>query len=59
MTFKAAKRTLKAKGWSYRSAAPVLGVCYQHLAAVLTNRRESQRLLAKIEQLPAREKAAA
>ena len=50
----AAKRTLRARGWSYRSAAPELGVCYQHLALVLTGRRESQRLLARIEAIPHR-----
>ncbi len=50
----AAKRTLRARGWSYRRAAPQLGVCYQHLALVLTGRRESQRLLARIKAIPHR-----
>ena len=59
MTTAHAKRTLKSRGWSYRSAAPRLGVCYQHLALVLTGRRESLRLLARIETLPRREKEAA
>lgn len=54
MTTIAAKRHLKAGGWSYRSAAPRLGVCYQHLALVLTKRRTSRRLLAKIGKLPKR-----
>lgn len=54
-----AKRTLKARGWSYRTAAPRLGVCYNNLALVLTGRRESRRLLARIETLPHREKEAA
>jgi lambda repressor-like predicted transcriptional regulator len=49
-----AKRALKAKGWTYRSAAPELGVCYQHLALVLTHRRESRRLCQRIAALPAR-----
>ena len=49
-----AKQTLKAKGWSYRTAAPKLGVCYQHLASVLSGRRSSQRVLSKINQLPLR-----
>ena len=49
-----AKRTLRARGWSYHRAAPQLGVCYQHLALVLTGRRESQRLLARIEAIPHR-----
>jgi len=52
-----AKRSLKRKGWSYRTAAPRLGVCYQHLALVLTGRRESRRLLLAIDRLPAREGA--
>lgn len=47
----AAKRRLKEVGLSYRSAAPRLGVCYQHLCSVLNGRRESQRLLKKIEEL--------
>jgi lambda repressor-like predicted transcriptional regulator len=50
-----AKLILKKRGWSYRTAAPRLGVCYQHLALVLTGRRESRRLLAAIAKLPARE----
>lgn len=54
----AAKRALKSKGWSYRTAAPALGVCYQHLAFVLTGRRESRRLLTRIAALPARGKEA-
>ena len=53
-----AKRTLKTKGWSYRTAAPALGVCYQHLAFVLTGRRTSRRLLARIHELPVRKQAA-
>lgn len=50
-----AKRQLKAKGWSYRTAAPVLGVHYTHLARVLTGRRISRRLIDAIAALPARE----
>ena len=49
-----ARALLKRKNWSYRNAAPVLGVSYQHLAMVLTGRRESRRLLAAIEALPPR-----
>ena len=48
----AAKRSLKAKGWSYRRAAPHLGVNYVHLALVLTGKRESRRLLHRIAALP-------
>lgn len=53
----AAKHQLKAKGWSYRTAAPKLGVCYQHLALVLTRRRQSRRLLAAIAALPPKQEA--
>ena len=49
-----AKRTLRSRGWSYRSAAPHLGVCYQHLALVLTGRRESNSLLVRIKAIPHR-----
>lgn len=51
---RAARAQLKAKGWSYRTAAPALGVCYQHIAFVLTGRRSSRRLLAAIADLPAK-----
>jgi hypothetical protein len=47
-----AKRTLKSKGWSYRRAAPLLGVSYVHLAKVLGGHRESRRLLMAIASLP-------
>ena len=49
-----ARDSLAAKGWTYRAAAPALGVCFTHLALVLTGRRESRRLLAAIEALPPR-----
>ena len=48
-----AKRQLKKLGWSYRSAAPVLGVTYQHLSEVLNGNRPAATLLQKIERLPA------
>lgn len=51
------KRQFKAGGWSYRRAAPVLGVTYQHLSEVLNGRRESQRLLRAVAALPATEAA--
>lgn len=51
----AAKRDLKANGWSYRRAAPVLGVTYQHLCEVLNGRRQSARLVRRVGRLaPAR-----
>lgn len=55
MSVRSAKRELKSKGWSYRSAAPLLGVTYQHLCEVLQGRRTSRRLVAKIASLPNRE----
>ena len=51
------KRTFKARGWTYRRAAPVLGVTYQHLCLVLNGRRESRRLLRAVSQLPADQEA--
>ena len=46
------KRLLREKGWSYRNAAPVLGVHFSHLDRVLQGHRESKALLARIESLP-------
>lgn len=54
-----ARQHFYAMGWSVRSAAPVLGVCYQHLNQVLTGDRESRRLTAAIAALPRRQKTAA
>ena len=53
-----ARKSLSLKGWSYRTAAPELGVHWTHLAKVLTGKRESRRLLASIHTLPKREEAA-
>lgn len=50
----AARKHFKAAGWSYRAAAPVLGVTYQHLCMVLTGERESRRLTTRILALPNR-----
>lgn len=55
MSVKAAKRELKAKGWSYRKAAPVLGVTYQHLCEVLNGHRTSRRLVTAIATMPSKE----
>jgi hypothetical protein len=49
-----AKNKLKNLGWSYRTVAPLLGVCFEHLCLVLNGHRESQRLLRKIEALDTR-----
>ena len=46
------KVELKRKGWSYRSAAPVLGTSYSFLARVLNGHQKSARLLAAIHNLP-------
>jgi hypothetical protein len=54
LTRQQAKVKLKSKGWSYRSAAPLLGVHYCHLCRVLTGKRESRRLLLAIDALPPR-----
>ena len=51
----AARRHFYAMGWSYRAAAPVLGVCYQHLSQVLNGERKSSSLLARIQSLPPRQ----
>lgn len=52
--YKDAKKNLHDKGWSYRIAAPELGVHYTHLARVLTGRRSSTSLLRRIYDLPSR-----
>jgi hypothetical protein len=51
---RAARAHFHAMGWSVRAAAPALGVCYQHLSQVLTGRRQSHSLLARILALPPR-----
>ena len=47
-----AKAKLKTKGWSYRRAAPVLGVTYQYLCDVCNGVHQSIRLNSKIFDLP-------
>jgi hypothetical protein len=59
MTPKEAKRLMCRRGWSYRTAAPRLGVCFQHLSDVLNGRRASRSLVARIATLPERRKEAA
>lgn len=49
-----AKVTLKKRGWTYRAAAPVLGVTPYHLTQVLNGHRESLRLLTAISAIPLR-----
>lgn len=50
----AAKSHLKNYGWSYRSAAPELGVSFEHLCRVLNRQRISRRLVKKVFQLKRR-----
>jgi hypothetical protein len=49
-----ARQHFYAGGWSYRSAAPHLGVSYQHLCQVLNGERLSRRLTAAVSKLPTR-----
>lgn len=51
-----ARAVLKAKGWSLRSAAPVLGCHWMHLHKVLNGERRSGRLYRQIIALPTRPK---
>ncbi|MEI6034508.1 MAG: hypothetical protein WCS65_09540 [Verrucomicrobiae bacterium] len=51
-TVDTARATLRRKGYSYRRAATALGCSFTHLSHVLTSRRESRRLLARIATLP-------
>lgn len=53
------KRRLAVKGWTQQEAAKDLQVTFEHLNRVLNGHRVSKSLLAKIEDLPAREVAAA
>ena len=53
------KAELAAKGWTQQAAAAEAGVCFEHLNRVLNGHRVSDRLLAKLEALPAREVASA
>lgn len=52
LTVSQARAALHAKGYSYRRAAVALGCSFTHLSHVLTNRRESRRLLTRIAALP-------
>lgn len=54
----AAKRMLKEKGWSYRDAAPALGVHFNHLSHVLNGSRVSAGLLIRIKDLPTKKEVA-
>jgi hypothetical protein len=49
-----AKRILKERGWTYRTAAPVCQVRFEHFGKVLCGMRESGVLLRRIHELPPR-----
>jgi lambda repressor-like predicted transcriptional regulator len=57
LTPKQAKCTLKKKGWSYRSAAPRLGVHFQSLSRILNGTYKNRRVLREIGGLPLRQEA--
>jgi transcriptional regulator with XRE-family HTH domain len=48
----AARNALRDKGWKHADVARQLGVTPVHLSYVLTGRRESQRILTAIADLP-------
>lgn len=50
---------MKAKGWSLRTAAPVLGVHFTHIQKVLAGERHSQSLVKRIAGLPAKKSLSA
>ncbi len=47
-----AKNMLRGKGWSYRRAAPVLGVTFEYLCRVCNGVHTSIRLNGRIDDLP-------
>lgn len=51
-TVAGARAELKRRQLSYRKAAPMLNITYPHLGKVLTGKRESKSLLARIYALP-------
>ena len=52
MNIQTARTKLKAGGWTYKTAAPVLGCSVSWLARVLTGKIASKRLMGSIEALP-------
>ena len=46
------RESLRSKGWSLRTAAPVLGVHFSHVHHVLSGSRASLALLRRIDSLP-------
>lgn len=55
----AAKVELKKRGYTYRSAAPVIGRSYHWICQVVNNRATSRPVLEEIFRLPIREKKGA
>jgi hypothetical protein len=53
-----ARQHLADTGWSYRAAAKHLGCSFTQLSHVLTGRRISRSLIARIHELPPRRKSA-
>jgi len=47
-----ARNTLRRRGWTHETAAEALGVSRVHLTYVLTERRQSRRILNAIAALP-------
>jgi len=52
MTLQQAKVELKSKGYSYRKAAPLLGIRYESLCRVLNGQFQNRRVLRLIPTLP-------
>jgi len=52
MTLQQAKVTLKLKGYSYRSAAPLLGIRHESLCRILNGQFSNRRVLSEIQKLP-------
>lgn len=48
----AIKRELQRKGWSYRRAAPVLGIHWVYLCGLANGKYNSKRLKLKVLQMP-------
>jgi hypothetical protein len=59
MSSEAAKRELKKRGHSYRSAAPIIGRSYQWISTVLNKKQASRPVLEAIYRLPIRQKKGA
>lgn len=54
----AARRILRERGYTYRSAAALLGVNFTHLHRVCIGERPSRSLLRRVSELPNRQEVA-